>query len=685
MSVFRWCRTRCACSAAFLLLIGLGAPRRALAQQADEALVGVLARLLAAADARRFDAPLLGDALQHPDPAVRRQAALAAGRIGDPAAVDLLVGALADSIPAVRAAAAFGLGLLHQARATGPLVTLARAAAPDQQGDPEIQAVTALARIGGDSGARAIQQLLDLAAPGQPVSPVVAQAILESWRLGRRAAVPALLRFAADPNVDVRWRVIYTLGRARSVPGVPVVLNALQDADPRVRAIAARGVSAVLIDSAGLDRRGVAARLGALLGDRDAQVRINVLRALASLRDSTVASAVAALASDADVNVAVQAETTLGAGGGSVAIAALRARIASPLFALRRQAVIGLAQADTAAGAVEARGLAADPDWRWHLVAAEAFAAARSRPQLETLLADPDGRVVAQALQGLQRVVPDSDAALRARARELLAHADPAVRSVAADLLARHPDPADVDRLAQAYARAAGDPFDDAALSAVSALAAIARASAAGRLAVATRFLGSVRRPDDYLVRRLAVADTFSDAAAAWGPDVPIATGRSDADYRDIARRYLVPALTGQPNPQVTIETDRGRLTLELLPAEAPITVAAFLGLVDRRYFDGGRWHRVVPNFVIQDGDPRGDGWGGPGFVLRDEVNPVRYQAGTMGMALSGPDTGGSQFFITHSPQPHLDGIYPVFGRMTADQRTLPLVAIGDRIRSIHR
>jgi len=71
--------------------------------------------------------------------------------------------------------------------------------------------------------------------------------------------------------------------------------------------------------------------------------------------------------------------------------------------------------------------------------------------------------------------------------------------------------------------------------------------------------------------------------------------------------------------------------------------------------------------------------------VLRDEVNPVRYQQGTMGMALSGPDTGGSQFFITHSPQPHLDGIYTVFGRVTGDMRTLSLIAMGDRIRSIHR
>ena len=122
MSVLSRCRTPSVCSAAFLLLIGLLPGRRALAQQADEALVGELARLLAVADARRFDGPLLGDALRHSDPAVRRQAALAAGRIGDPAAVDLLVQALADSTPAVRAAAAFGLGLLHQARSTGPLL-----------------------------------------------------------------------------------------------------------------------------------------------------------------------------------------------------------------------------------------------------------------------------------------------------------------------------------------------------------------------------------------------------------------------------------------------------------------------------------------------------------------------------------------------------------------------------------
>ena len=123
---------------------------------------------------------------------------------------------------------------------------------------------------------------------------------------------------------------------------------------------------------------------------------------------------------------------------------------------------------------------------------------------------------------------------------------------------------------------------------------------------------------------------------------------------------------------------------MELVPAEAPLTVAAFLSLVERHYFDGSRWHRVVPNFVVQDGDPRGDGWGGPGFALRDEANPVRYATGSVGMALSGADTGGSQFFITHSPQPHLDGVYTVFGRVVAGFDVLTTIAQGDDIRSIN-
>jgi cyclophilin family peptidyl-prolyl cis-trans isomerase/HEAT repeat protein len=676
------------CSAALLLLLIVAPP--AAAQQptpsADETLVGQLAALLAAADARRLDVAPIRDALAHPNPAVRRQAALAAGRIGDPAAVALLLPALNDTNPAVQAAAAFGLGLLKDARALPALLQLVRTAAVADQGPAELEAVTAIGKIGGDEGARALVEIIATGSPGAPppAPPVVAAALLEAWRLGTRAPVTELVAFADAPDLGARWRALYALGRLRAPRGAPRLVAALADREPTIRAVAARGVSKALLDSAHMDARAALDRLRPLLQDQDAQVRINALRAIASFRDSALAAAVAPLVADQNIGVAVQAETTLGALRGGAALQALRARLTSSVFALRRQALIALAQVDSASGVPAAAQVGGDADWRWRSVAAEAFGAAGARAQLEAQLADPDGRVVAQALQALQRIVPPTDSGLLPRARALLADADPAVRSVAADLLGRHPDAEDVELLVQAYRRAENDPFDDARLSAVAALGAIASASPTGRLRVATRFISAVSRPDDYIVRRLAV-DTLPDARDAWGPALPIVTGRTAAEYRDVARRWLAPALTGQANPRVTLETDRGTLEIELLPAEAPLTVAAFLGLVERRYFDGTRWHRVVPNFVVQDGDPRGDGWGGPGFVLRDEVNPTRYDVGTVGMALSGPDTGGSQYFITHSAQPHLDGIYTVFGRVAAGGAVLNAIAMGDRIRSIHR
>ena len=677
-------RTRCACRAA-LLLAGIALWRPVAAQQPDEGLVGELAGLLAAADARTLDASLLGSALRSDNPRVRRQAALAAGRIGDAAAVPILLPALTDSDAGVQANTAFSLGLLKSSSALAALVELVRSVPPAQQGAPQAEAATAIARIGGGEAVRALRDILgNGTTPGVATPPATSAALVSAWRLGDRSLVGALVGYADDPDPVVRWHALYALGRLRAPNGATALVAGLRDADPQVRAIAARGTTRTLLDSARVQWKSVADQLRLLLSDSVSDVRINALRALATFVDSSLASGVAPLVNDPDVNVAVQAETTLGVLGGSLAVAALGPRGQSAVFALRRQAIIALSQADSGAGVVAAARLAADADWRWRAVAAEAFGAARARDHLEAQLGDADGRVVAQALQALARVVPEGDATLTSRARTLLEHADPAVRSVAADIVALRPAVTDVDLLIQAYNRAAGDPFDDARLSALGALGAIARASADGRVQVATRFVGAVSRPDDYLVRRLA-AERLPDAAAQWGSVAPIATGRSDADYRDVARRYLAPALAGEPAPRASIETDRGTMVVELLADQAPLTVAAFLSLVDRRYFDGSRWHRVVPNFVIQDGDPRGDGWGGPGFVLRDELTPTLYRTGTLGMALSGPDTGGSQFFITHSPQPHLDGTYTVFGRVVSGLTVLAGIAQGDRIRSIHR
>src|SRR6185369_7789133 len=117
-----------------------------------------------------------------------------------------------------------------------------------------------------------------------------------------------------------------------------------------------------------------------------------------------------------------------------------------------------------------------------------------------------------------------------------------------------------------------------------------------------------------------------------------------------------------------------------LATAEAPATTRAIADLARRHFFDGLPFHRVVPDFVAQGGDPRGDGEGGPGYMIRCEVSPRPYVRGTVGMALSGKDTGGSQFFITHTTTPHLDGRYTAFGQVTKGLEVVDLLVEGDKI-----
>jgi len=131
------------------------------------------------------------------------------------------------------------------------------------------------------------------------------------------------------------------------------------------------------------------------------------------------------------------------------------------------------------------------------------------------------------------------------------------------------------------------------------------------------------------------------------------------------------------------IHTKKGDIRIELFAGEAPMTVDNFVRLARSGFYNGLTFVRVVPNFVIQGGDPRGDQNGGPGYQIRDEINLRPYLTGTEGMALSGKDTGGSQFFITHSPQPHLDGGYTVFGQVIEGIDVVNRIARGDRIERV--
>jgi cyclophilin family peptidyl-prolyl cis-trans isomerase len=166
--------------------------------------------------------------------------------------------------------------------------------------------------------------------------------------------------------------------------------------------------------------------------------------------------------------------------------------------------------------------------------------------------------------------------------------------------------------------------------------------------------------------------------------------GNADADParpatsgRPVAQEERQMLLNPRFSPHAYIDTDRGTIEIELAILDAPLTVTNFIALARKGFYDGVAVHRLVPDFVMQHGDPRGDGEGGPGYAIRDEINQRPYLRGTVGMALDWKDTGGSQYFITHSPQPHLDGRYTVFGHVVAGMDVVDRIEQWDVVRKI--
>ncbi len=136
---------------------------------------------------------------------------------------------------------------------------------------------------------------------------------------------------------------------------------------------------------------------------------------------------------------------------------------------------------------------------------------------------------------------------------------------------------------------------------------------------------------------------------------------------------------------KAVMETSKGVIELELYPQHAPKTVNNFVFLAKQGFYENVSFHRVIKNFVIQGGDPTGTGRGGPGYQFEDEVkdNPLRHETGVISMANAGTNTNGSQFFITHSPQPHLNGRHTVFGKVVSGQDVVDAIQQGDKILHI--
>jgi cyclophilin family peptidyl-prolyl cis-trans isomerase len=263
---------------------------------------------------------------------------------------------------------------------------------------------------------------------------------------------------------------------------------------------------------------------------------------------------------------------------------------------------------------------------------------------------------------------PDTSAVALSRLQD----ADAVVRASAAELLGdQPPDEANTRALINALPRALRDiDLNDAALAILDALA---KQKSAAALEAIKKALDS----SDQIVRRRAVALLKANNAGDFSNRIGLVkTRNTEADYRRALAR-------GGRTVTATVVTSRGAFTIQFFPAEAPLTVDNFIQLARKGYFNGQTIPRVVPNFVVQAGDPRGDQNGGPGYQIRCEINEIAFDRAVVGMALSGKDTGGSQWFVTHSPQPHLDGGYTVFGRVTSGMDVIDRITRGDTIHRV--
>ena len=700
-----------------------------------------LLRIFKAEDAR--DAALVLPLLTNSNAAIRYRAALAAGRIGDEKAIAPLAALLKDSTAEVQEMAAFALGeieslkaadaILEVLKSTGTSDTV-RARAVEAAG--KIAGANANpARVAGISENPKVVELGDAILDTLEVEDAKREkqdklTVLLGLTAALRArpeggdTVVALFLTNLDPRV--RSDAANTLARLRA-KNANAALRAMlmSDNDPIARANAARALGAAE------DKEAVNMLIDAATEDDDPRVRITATRTLATLKDPyaverllnhgekllaafnkakrpgydpveknellEIATVLGRLIPKTNDARTVKFLTALGTADRyrspetEIAFARIAPKkyteylIAKPA-ALKNSpravdaALLGIREFATLGDSDEEKALKKD--------AAEQLRRGLSR--FAGGAPSPTAMSVPELLQSFAAFKPEG---LDREIREGLKYDDPIIRSTAAQILGGLPkSDANVDALEGAFERSLllDRKYNDAPLAILDAIFGLDKKRSVPTLVLAAD-------SPDHLVRQKAarmLADkdlqSVPEAVEARnkidlkvGPHDPKNTNKlgqvlnADADYRRAIQRK-------NGSVKAVLTTQKGTFTIDLLPEDAPLTVDNFVKLARSNYFNGLEVHRVVPNFVMQDGDPRGDGNGGPGWSIRCEVNMADYSRGAVGMALSGKDTGGSQWFVTHSPQPHLDGGYTVFGRVNeTGMKVVDKIVRGDKILSV--
>jgi cyclophilin family peptidyl-prolyl cis-trans isomerase/HEAT repeat protein len=643
--------------------------------------IEILGRLLEMEDTRSTGHGELERLLHHREPGIRRRAALAAGRIGDPALVPALVALMNDQEPEVRQMAAFALGLAGDRTAVDRLIAALTDSVPLVRG----RAAEALGRIGDARAAADVARFVLRATPkaagaitvrgddpGSPDDPwlELRLGLLALAGLKDETAAQSVLLASGRPRFD--WWVSTWVAMRLEKPGLrPVLVAALRSDDALSRALGARGLGA-LGGASALDA------LSALVRDPDETVAFEALRALGRIGDERGRPAAAAALGSPSDTVRREALRTLAA---LPPDRRLRSRIV-PLAGdrspwIRAAALSALARTDRSDFALVLSGMDPDPVWWVRSALATALGELGDEMSvgiLHAMLADEDARVRPAVLEALRhargrdaldtfrRQLQDPDMGVRAAAAKGLAAMG--AKDLSAELL-------------DAWKRGQADGELEARLAVVEALAAAADAKARAAL-------GEIATRDPSRAVRKAAADALRDLGETSPPGPgPEAVDRPPLDYR-ILMEPLYPYFdTTLFTPRAFVHTRAGVIEIHLDVVDAPLTSQSFVDLARRGFYDGLTFHRVEPGFVVQGGDPRGDGYGGPGYALRDEITERPYGRGSVGLALAGPDTGGSQFFITLAPQPQLDGRYPRFGTVVSGMEVVDRIRPGDVIERL--
>jgi len=637
----------------------------------------------------------LADASQ---PQVQEWCALALGRIGNPKALPWLYSALRSPYAAVRAVSAFAIGETEDSnlvrsegrtadsRAAGELRMLLK----DTALGVSMRAVEALGKIGQKTDAIEIAHSLgSLAFDGSPLQRAYLNLVITAlMRLNDPSTYPALERLADLDDPEIQWRAANALYRTRAKDSRPVLEHLLQSSNPDVRAHAARALG-ICGDP------GLATLLEPWLRPRHDEhttplsVRIGALQALVLLKNPRSATAIqeAVLAapigeSNPDqidqLNFAVQALAALG-NIGSEENAATPQRFVSMAGPVANSAVVALAKL-----------MRKDPDAFFSMVAGTRFDTAAGMRAWATALGELGGTHARNELKSmLERAAGDAaSASLSAAIPAILGALAKAQAPDLQEILGPYLSGGDgvIVRAALAgYQPAPGTPAPwKSILQASTGFA--ARSDLETGIAILNRlepwlaatevqsYLRSALQ-DPERNARIAAMRLLKQAGVQGIPDDP---GPSNSNASQLTCGVL--AAARQDRTTAILETTRGTIEIELFRQDAPFTVANFITLARHGFFDGHTFMRVVPYFVIQGGDPRDDQEGGPGYSIRCEINMRPFERGSVGMALSGKDTGGSQFFITLSPQPHLDGGYTCFGRVISGMPAAEHMIAGDRI-----